>query len=127
MTFLNPWLLAGMGAIAAPIVIHMLMRRKVQRIKWAAMRFLQVVVQRNEQRLRVEDLLLLLLRCLLLMLLAVALARPAFRAAGMGGMGGMGGIGSGGGARTVVIALDNSYSMGLTDGGAIAGFFCACK
>jgi hypothetical protein len=110
MMFLNPWLLAGATAVAAPIIIHMLMRRQVKRIKWAAMRFLQVVVQRNERKLRVEDLLLLLLRCLLLLLLAIALARPAFRAAS--------GMAFGGGARTVVIALDNSYSMGLTDGGS---------
>jgi hypothetical protein len=108
MMFLNPWLLGGMAAIGAPIVIHMMMRRKARRMKWAAMRFVKVVVQRNERKLRLEDLLLLLLRCLLLILLAIALARPAFRAAGMAG---------GGGARTVVIALDNSYSMGLTDGG----------
>ncbi|HEX4084080.1 MAG TPA: BatA domain-containing protein [Chthoniobacteraceae bacterium] len=110
MTFLNPWLLAGMAAIGAPILIHMLMKMRVKRMKWAAMRFLQVVTQRNERRLRVEDWLLLALRCLLLILLAIALARPAFRSAG--------GMMVGGGARTVVIALDNSYSMGLTDGGA---------
>jgi hypothetical protein len=110
MMFLNPWLLGGIGAISAPIVIHMLMKMRVKRMKWAAMRFLQVVTQRNERRLRVEDLLLLALRCLLLILLAIALARPALRTAG--------GVMVGGGARTVVIALDNSYSMGLTDGGA---------
>jgi hypothetical protein len=109
MTFLNPLLLGGIAAIAAPIIIHMLMRRQVKRIKWAAMRFLQVVVQRNERRLRVEDLLLLALRCLLFILMALALARPAFRAAGMA---------VAGGPRTAVIALDNSYSMGLTDGGS---------
>jgi hypothetical protein len=109
MTFLNPWLLIGIAAIAAPIVIHLMMRRQVRRMKWAAMRFLQVVVERNERKLRVEDRLLLLLRCLLLILLALALARPAFRAAGMA---------LGGGSRTVVLALDNSASMGLTDGGA---------
>ena len=109
MTFLNPWLLAGVAAIAAPIVIHLMMRRQVRRMKWAAMRFLQIVVERNERKLRIEDRLLLLLRCLLLILLALALARPAFRAVGMV---------FGGGSRTIVLALDNSESMGLTDGGA---------
>jgi hypothetical protein len=110
MIFLNPWLLAGIGAIAAPIVIHMLVRRHLKRVKWAAMRFLRTAVRRNERKLRIEDLLLLLLRCLLLILLALALARPALR--------GMAGIASARGPRTVVIALDNSYSMGLTDGGS---------
>ncbi len=87
MTFLNPLLLAGLAAIAAPIIIHLLMRRKVKRINWAAMRFLEAVVRRNERKLRVEDLLLLILRCLLLILLALALARPAFRAAWDGARG----------------------------------------
>ncbi|MGA3171710.1 MAG: BatA domain-containing protein [Chthoniobacteraceae bacterium] len=109
MTFLNPWLLAGAAAIAAPVIIHMMARLRVRRINWAAMRFLKAAVQKNRRRLRVEDLLLLALRCLLLILLAVALARPAFRAAGAGAVGG---------PRTVVIALDNSCGMGLTDGGA---------
>src|ERR1700722_9292993 len=112
MTFLNPWLLAGVAAIAAPILIHLLMRQRPRRMKWAAMRFLEAVVRRNERRLRVEDWLLLALRCLLLVLLAVALARPAFRAAGMGA------VGANGGARTVVLGIDNSRGMGLTDGGA---------
>jgi hypothetical protein len=109
MTFLNPWLAAGVAAIAAPILIHMMMRPRPRRIHWAAMRFLQAALQRHEKRLRVEDRLLLLVRCLLIILLALALARPAFQAAGhvplLGG-------------RTVVIAIDNSLGMGLTDGAA---------
>lgn len=110
MTFLNPLLLFGTAAVAAPIVIHMLMNRRVHPVAWAAMRFLRTSVQRNRKRRNIEDILLLLLRCFLLALLALALARPALR-----GAGGAGGIGKG--SETAVIALDNSYSMGRTDGG----------
>jgi len=109
MSFLNPWLLAGAAAIAAPIIIHLMMRQQTRRIKWAAMRFLQPVLQRNERSLRIEDLLLLLLRCLLLLLLALTLSRPAFRAAG---------VIPPAGSRTIVLAVDNSLGMGLTDGGS---------
>lgn len=106
MHFLNPFLLFGASAISVPILIHLLSQRRVKRVVWAAMRFLQTAVQQKQKKMNLEDLLLLLLRCLFLILLALALARPAFKKGGLGF----------GGAETVVIALDNSYSMSATDG-----------
>ena len=38
-------------------------------------------VEQNQRRLKIEDLLLLLVRCLMLTLLAIALARPAIKSA----------------------------------------------
>ncbi len=110
MMFLNPLLLFGTAAIAAPILIHLFMNRKIKRMVWAAMRFLENSVQKNQKRLNLEELILLALRCLLLLLLALALARPMLRGAGSAAMGK--------GAETAVIVLDNSYSMGQNDGGA---------
>ena len=41
MTFLHPGILvAGLLAVAIPILIHLLLRRKRQPVKWGAMRFL---------------------------------------------------------------------------------------
>src|SRR5439155_17701242 len=74
---------------------------------WAAMRFLKVTVDRNRRKMNLEDLLLLLLRCLILALLALALARPAIRE---------GGIGIPGGDEAALILLDNSGSMSTSDG-----------
>jgi hypothetical protein len=93
-----------------PIIIHLLNRRKFQKVVWAAMRFLKISVEQNQRRMRVEDLILLALRCLLLALLALALARPAIlsEAAGVFGQSKV----------TGVIILDNSYSMGVSDGTA---------
>lgn len=108
MTFLNPLLLYGLGAIAVPILIHLLMQRRIRHIAWGAMRFLEKAVQKNRKQMNLEDLLLLLLRCLLVLFLALALARPALRKAGIGLLGT--------GGETAVIALDNSYSMSQTDG-----------
>lgn len=108
MSFLNPILLFGLAAVAVPIVIHLLNRRKFQKVVWAAMRFLQASVERNQKRMRIEDLLLLALRCLLLALLAFALARPAL-VSKAGDLFGPSKV-------TGVILLDNSYSMGMSDG-----------
>src|SRR6185436_14676123 len=77
MGFLNPLLLFGLAAVSVPIIIHLLNRRKFQRIVWAATRFIQTSVEKNQKRMRLEDMILLALRCLLLALLALALARPA--------------------------------------------------
>src|SRR6266849_1836595 len=108
MSFLNPIMLAGIAAVAVPIIIHLLNRRKFQKVVWAAMRFIQTSVEQNQRRLRLEDMILLALRCLLLALLALALARPAILS-NAGDVFGQSKV-------TGVIILDNSYSMGVSDG-----------
>ena len=108
MGFLNPFMLFGITAVSVPIIIHLLNRRKFQKVVWAAMRFLKISVEQNQRRMKVEDLILLMLRCLLLVLLALALARPAIKQAA-GDMFGQSKV-------TGVIILDNSQSMGMSDG-----------
>lgn len=110
MTFLNPLLLFGIGAIIAPILIHMMMNNRIKPVVWAAMRFLQTSVQKNQKRMNIEDFWLLALRCLILILLAFALARPI--------LGHIAHPGVGRGSETAIIALDNSYSMGQSDSSA---------
>ena len=55
MSFLNPILLAGLSAIAVPIIIHLLNRRRFQKVVWAAMRFVQASIEKNQKRMRIED------------------------------------------------------------------------
>src|SRR6185295_6747715 len=110
MGFLNPLLLFGIAAVSVPIIIHLLNRRKFQKVVWAAMRFIQTSVERNQRRMRIEDMILLALRCLLLALLAIALARPAFKSSGSDFLGES--------KVTAALILDNSGSMGMSDGTA---------
>lgn len=111
MTFLNPFLLWGFAGIAVPIAIHLLFRRRQKVVKWAAMRFLQMGMATNRRSMRLENFLLLLLRCLLLALLALALARPAIRKTGFGLIDKVGTR-----AEIAVLAIDASASMTQTDG-----------
>lgn len=76
MSFLNPALLWGLLAVAVPILIFLIFRRKFKRVEWAAMEFLLRAQRRTNRRLKIENLLLLLIRCLILALFALALARP---------------------------------------------------
>ena len=106
--FLSPLMLFGAFAVSVPIIIHLISRRQHKRVKWAAMRFLIASVEKTKKRLNIEDLLLLLLRCLAVVLLALTFARPALSGAG-GGLFGEPPI-------TGVIVLDHSMSMGYSDG-----------
>jgi hypothetical protein len=107
MSFLNPALLACTAAVAVPILIHLLNRRRFQRVSWAAMRFVRASLEKNRRRMQMEDFLLLLLRCLVVALFALALARPAWRSAPA--------LFAGGRVAAAVI-LDTSASLGAGDG-----------
>lgn len=76
MLFLNPWLLAGLVGAAIPIIIHLVRQQAAKPIEWGAMRFLFDTISVRRRRMEWEDLLLMAARCLLLALLALALARP---------------------------------------------------
>ena len=110
MTFLNPLLLlAGLG-VALPILAHLLNRHRVQHTPWAAMQFLNKNVRVRSRQLRLKDILLLVLRCLAVLLVGLALAKPVMQEAE--------GVAASLGERRagVIIALDASYSMQHSDG-----------
>src|SRR6202012_2639266 len=107
MTFLNLGALFGLAAIGIPIAIHLLNQFQVKEVTWAAMRFLQESIEKNTRRLQLEDILLLILRCLLVAFLIFALARPTYMS---------GERTSGSHQVAAVLILDDSYSMGLTNG-----------
>lgn len=80
--FASPWLLGGLALAAIPVVIHLLHRRRYVEVDWAAMRFLLEATRKQSRRLRIENLILLILRTLVLALLVLALARPLFDTGG---------------------------------------------
>jgi aerotolerance regulator-like protein/VWA domain-containing protein len=99
MSFLSPLFLAGVAAVAAPIVLHLLRKHTEQRVRFSAVALLKdAPVERSLQR-RVRQWLLLALRVAALVLVALAFARPFFRTAAATG------------GRLTVVALDTSLSM----------------
>ncbi len=106
MSFLYPLFLAGMVAIGVPIVLHMIRRHTRKRITFSSLMFVRTTAPRLRNRSRLENLPLLILRCLLLCLLAIAFARPLFsrqapeRVARAG--------------RRIVVLVDTSASMRRT-------------
>ena len=77
MNFLHPGIaLAAVGAIALPIIIHLLFRRRRIPVDWAAMELLREAVKRTSRRLRFEQWLVLALRALAVLCVGLGLAVP---------------------------------------------------
>src|SRR3954466_9592421 len=66
---------AGAALVSAPVIIHLINRMRFRRVRWAAMEFLLKAQKRMRRKLILEQLLLLLLRCLLVFLAGVLFAR----------------------------------------------------
>jgi hypothetical protein len=78
MSFGNPWALFGIGAIAIPILLHLLGRQRVRVQRFPTLRFLQTSRLVPIRRLRLTDLMLLAIRVAILICAAVAIAKPRF-------------------------------------------------
>ena len=103
-------MLYGLGALSLPILIHLWHRRRVVEVPFSTLRFLKAIAARTSRSSKVENLLLLLLRCLLFALVILAAARPVMLARTAQIFGGEV-------PRTVVLVIDNSASMGYRAAG----------
>ena len=101
--FLYPAFLVGLLAASLPILIHLLNRRKLQRIQFPAVRFILLSQKRISRSYRLRHWLLLALRTLAVVFLVLLLANPIFQTGA--------GLFAGGGPVSLVVLLDNSLSM----------------
>lgn len=111
ISFLNGGLLGALSLVSIPIIIHLLQRRRFRVVRWGAMEFLRLSQRNRSRRLMIEQLLLLLIRCLVIALVVLAVCRPVVRFAGAPVVGGRGQV-------HAILILDNSYSMGYRAPGA---------
>jgi hypothetical protein len=105
VSFLAPLFLLGGAAILGPILFHLIRRTTREVTPFSTLMFLTPTPPRVTKRSRLENLWLLLLRCLAIALLALAFARPFFvqPASSLP-------LAEGAGKRTVIL-LDTSASM----------------
>ena len=82
MGFVTPVLLAGSLLVAIPVALHLIMRKQPQPLVFPALRFVKGKRDANRRQLKLRHLVLLALRCAAIVLLALAVARPYFKAAG---------------------------------------------
>ena len=81
MNFLAPLFLAGAAAIALPILLHLIRRTEREKIPFSSLMFLRPTPPKVTRRSRLENILLLILRCLAFALIALAFSRPYFQQA----------------------------------------------
>src|SRR4051794_15380073 len=106
--FLNQVMLAGIAGAFVPLLLHLLNRARYRTVDWGAMLFLGTQDPRQNRGSKLKEIVLMSLRMFIVALLAIALARPALRAAGVSGQDA---------PARVVIILDRSASMGLEETG----------
>jgi hypothetical protein len=76
MSFIHAYLLGGLVLAGVPLLLHLIARQKPKILRFPAFRFLQQRHRSNRRKLRLQHLLLLLLRMGLIAALCLALARP---------------------------------------------------
>lgn len=106
MNFLNTILLGGASAALIPLVIHLLSRARPKTVQWGAMHLLALQPALSSRRVQWDSWLLLLLRILIPIVFAIALARPVltrFRVPGYSGQ------------DSIQFVIDNSLSMLCTN------------
>lgn len=101
MNFLAPIWLVLTAAVAVPLFLHFLRRRIEIRREFPAARYLLRAEKENVRRLKLRNLLLMLLRTLALLFLALAAARPISALFGSGHV-----------PTALAVVIDNTMSTG---------------
>jgi hypothetical protein len=102
MLFTQPLWLWALSALIIPILIHLFNFRRPKRLAFSNLRFVKQVNKQVVRRVRLKQWLLLALRLLALAALVLAFAGPIWRPSNKIG---------GSSSVSVVIIVDNSYSM----------------
>jgi hypothetical protein len=108
MSFLTPLFLAGLSALAVPVVIHLINRERREVVEFPSLMFLQRIPYRSVRRQKLRHVFLLVMRCLALAIVVAAFARPFVRRPAATQV-------TSSGARELVVLVDRSYSMGAGD------------
>ncbi len=102
MGFLAPWFLGGLAILGLPVYVHLLRQYRQKPVPFSSLMFFERRTQSSIKHRRLKYLLLFTLRCAFVALLALAFARPYVHSTV---------IAHANGGRTMVFAVDNSFSM----------------
>jgi hypothetical protein len=108
MGFVAPLVLAALGALAIPVLLHLIQREKKRVVEFPSLMFLRRIPYQSVRRRRIRHWALLLMRLTALALIVLAFARPFFRRQTLAAA-------TQNGARELVVVVDTSYSMGYGD------------
>jgi hypothetical protein len=105
MGFFTPWFLAGTVAVGLPIWLHLLKRHKTDPKLFPSLMFFEYRETSSVKHRRLDHLVLLALRTLMILLLALLFASPFIRRSAA----------ASDGKKLTVVAVDRSFSMRYGD------------
>jgi hypothetical protein len=108
MSFLTPAFLVGLSALAIPVLIHLIQRERKRIVEFPSLMFLRRIPYQSVRRRSIRHWFLLMLRAAAVFLIVAAFARPFFPQGALA-------VSAAGGARELVVLLDQSASMGYGD------------
>lgn len=108
MSFITPLFFAALGAIAVPILVHLIQRERSRVVHFPSLMFLQRIPYQSVRRRRIRHWFLLAMRVTAITLFVIAFARPFFQQGALAAA-------AAAGDRELVILLDASASMGYGD------------
>jgi hypothetical protein len=79
MGFLQPLALLALPAAGIPLLLHLWKRRTPPRVPFPAIRYIARTTEEHRRRLRLQHLLLLVLRTIVVLALVLAASRPVVR------------------------------------------------
>jgi hypothetical protein len=100
--FLAPWFFAGLAVLGLPVYVHLLRQYRQKPVPFSSLMFFERRTQSSIKHRRLKYLLLFALRCLFIALLVLAFTRPYVHSSV---------VARANSGRTVVFAIDNSFSM----------------
>jgi hypothetical protein len=107
MTFINPYFLFALTAVLIPIFLHLFNLHKVKKMEFSTLMFLKEIQKSKLRRIRIKQLLLLILRILIIVFLVLAFSNPVYKGYLSGNNPDI--------RKCGIFVLDKSFSMSVKD------------
>ncbi len=108
MSFIKPLFLVGISAAVLPLIFHLIRKMRAKKVQFSSLMFLKAAPKELIKKRWLRDLILLMVRSLILGMFAVAFARPFLPSEKIPFVSQVEN-------KSVVILIDNSYSMLYSD------------
>lgn len=109
MNFINPILLLFAAAASVPLLLHLFNKQRVKVVEFSTVKYLRTLQKTRLRKLKLRQILLLLLRTLILLAVAIAFARPTVEGGYFQSLGAKS-------TTTIVLLLDLSGSSQMETG-----------
>ncbi len=102
-SFLNIGILIGLVGVIIPFLIHLFAKKKQKKVYFSTLRFLKILQPRELRRIRIKQILLMIIRGLIILFLVLGFSRPVCRQSS--------GFQSKAAASALALVIDRSLSL----------------